>query len=107
MSSSLFYLASPFQLFRAPASCRPLADYLNRVLKDTLETIWLETLWQSACPDKKSQLDLPVTVRYRHPLSIVIAHLRHGEAVWTGWKQEPVSLDDRDHSMCNISCETH
>ena len=79
----------------------------SREQKDTPETIWLECLWQAANPEKKSQLALPLVVYRRHPLRVVIAHLHHGEAMWTGWDAEPTSLDDRHEEGCNISCETH
>lgn len=74
---------------------------------DSIETLYLECIWQRADPECKEFLDLPLTVYARHPLRFTVAHRVHGQQMRTRWTSpEPQSINDRDDDLCNIDIES-
>ncbi|KAK8196092.1 hypothetical protein M8818_007245 [Zalaria obscura] len=76
--------------------------------EDTETTLFLEIVYQY-CSDEKQYEDflgLPLTVYLRHPCNLSVGHRRHKQAMRTGWRSNPTSLDDRDEARNNILIET-
>lgn len=74
---------------------------------DTIETIFLECIWQVLDPTCGDLFGIPITIWVRHPLRFAVDHLVHGKQMRTRWTTEsPQSIEDRDDSLNNILIES-
>lgn len=74
---------------------------------DSVETIFLECIWQVLDPVFQDLFGLPITAWVRHPLRFGLYHLVHGRQMRTRWtNRAPTSINDRDDSLNNIIIES-
>ena len=74
---------------------------------DCEETLYLECVWQYLDPSYEDLFNLPMVTYVRHPLRFAVAKVIHGKQMRTRWlNHHPVSVDERDDELNNISIET-
>lgn len=74
---------------------------------DTVDTLFLEMIYQALDPAYTEFLGLPIVAWMRHPLCLAIAHKVHKRQMRTGWTSEhPTCLSERDEAKNNILIET-
>lgn len=73
---------------------------------DTVETLFLEFVWQICDPAYEEFLGLPLVATQLHPLRFAVAKKVHGRQMRTGWQSvAPSSIAERDDSLNNILFE--
>ena len=76
-------------------------------VEDSIETIFLECIWQIPGVKLTNGLfDPPISIYTRHPLRFAVAHRRHGMQLQSAWTNlHPSSVEERDSSKDNVSIE--